>query len=200
MTLVSQYSGFACPRGPDQELHCVPIVNGKRCQPCPEPGTVPNMRRVRSRSPERRPYWRGFVVRDAHDNDLPNVTALLREVFDESWRDAAGSGPTLDGVRLHACTGTLLVAEDSWSTDVLGSVALMTVRSPFAELASVLRAEISALVVRSSERRAWRGKGPGPRVPPTIGHDGARGDRAVHPGGDARGSVALRADRVPTSP
>jgi ribosomal protein S18 acetylase RimI-like enzyme len=52
----------------------------------------------------------------------------------------------------------LLVAEDSWSTDVLGSVALMTVRSPFAELASVLRAEISALVVRSSERRAWRGK------------------------------------------
>jgi ribosomal protein S18 acetylase RimI-like enzyme len=113
---------------------------------------------VRSRSRERRWARRGFVVRDARDSDLPDVAALLREVFvNEGWLGDTCSGPTLDGVRLQASTGALLVAEDIRSINLLGSVALVTVRSPFAELASALRAEISALAVRA----AARGRGVG---------------------------------------
>jgi ribosomal protein S18 acetylase RimI-like enzyme len=46
----------------------------------------------------------------------------------------------------------VLVAEDIRSLSLLGSVALVTVRSPFAELASALRAEISALAVSAVAR------------------------------------------------
>jgi len=108
---------------------------------------------VRSKSLDRRWARRGFVVRDAGDGDLPAIAALLRGVFvGEGWLGGAGSGPTLDGLRLQAATGTLLVAEDIRTVDLLGSVALVTVRSPFAELASALRAEISALAVDAAAR------------------------------------------------
>jgi ribosomal protein S18 acetylase RimI-like enzyme len=107
---------------------------------------------------ERRWARRGFVVRDARDSDFSNVVALLRDVFvNEGWLGERCAGPTLDGVRLQASTGTLLVAEDIRSVGLLGSVALVTVRSPFAELASALRAEISALAVSM----AARGRGVG---------------------------------------
>jgi ribosomal protein S18 acetylase RimI-like enzyme len=114
---------------------------------------VPYVGGVRSRSLERRWARRGFVVRDARDGDLPTVAALLREVFvTEGWLGDAANGPTLDGIRLQASTGTLLIAEDIRSVNLLGSVALVTVRSPFAELASALRAEISARAVRAGAR------------------------------------------------
>lgn len=109
------------------------------------------------RTPDRAWARRGFVVRDARDGDLPDVAAIIREVYvDEGWVGANGV-PTLDGVRLQARTGTLLVAADIRSLNLLGSVSLVTVRSPFAELASTARAEISALAVRA----AARGRGVG---------------------------------------
>lgn len=95
---------------------------------------------------------RDVAVRDAAEADLPAVAALLREVFyDEGW-GGRWRAPALDGVRLQASTGILLVAEDRRSRDLLGSAGLVTLPSPFAELASAVRAEVTGLAVRASAR------------------------------------------------
>jgi ribosomal protein S18 acetylase RimI-like enzyme len=131
----------------------------KRCQAWPARATVQYVGGVRSRSFERRWARRGFVVRDARDGDLSSVAALLRDVFvNEGWLGDGRAGPTVDGVRLQASTGILLIAEDIRSVGLLGSVALVTVRSPFAELANALRAEISALAVSVAARKRGVGQ------------------------------------------
>lgn len=93
-----------------------------------------------------------FTVRDAAVDDVGPVTTLLREVYVGEGLIRADRAPTFDGVRLQVAVGGLLVAQELSTPNLLGTVSLVTARNPFAELASPVRTEISALAVRAAAR------------------------------------------------
>jgi ribosomal protein S18 acetylase RimI-like enzyme len=93
-----------------------------------------------------------FTVRDAAVQDVEPVATLLREVYVGEGLIRADRAPTIDGVRLQVAVGGLLVAEELSTPTLLGTVALVTARNPFAELANPVRGEISALAVRAAAR------------------------------------------------
>jgi ribosomal protein S18 acetylase RimI-like enzyme len=93
-----------------------------------------------------------FTVRDAAVQDVEPVAALLRDVYVGEGLIRADRAPTIDGVRLQVAVGGLLVAEELSTPTLLGTVALVTARNPFAELANPVRGEISALAVRAAAR------------------------------------------------
>ena len=93
-----------------------------------------------------------FTVRDAAVQDVEPVARLLREVYVGEGLIRADRAPTIDGVRLQVAVGGLLVAEELSTPTLLGTVALVTARNPFAELANPVRGEISALAVRAAAR------------------------------------------------
>jgi ribosomal protein S18 acetylase RimI-like enzyme len=97
-------------------------------------------------------HFEGFTVRDAAVADVEPVTTLLREVYVGEGLIRADRASTPDGVRLQVAVGGLLVAQDLSTPTLLGTVALVTAHNPFAELASPVRGEISALAVRAAAR------------------------------------------------
>jgi hypothetical protein len=84
-------------------------------------------------------HFEDFTVRDAAIDDVEPVATLLREVYVGEGLIRADRAPTLDGVRLQVAVGGLLVAQEMTTTNLLGTVALVTARNPFAELASPVR-------------------------------------------------------------
>jgi ribosomal protein S18 acetylase RimI-like enzyme len=93
-----------------------------------------------------------FRVRDAAADDVEPVATLLHEVYVGEGLIRSDRAPTIDGVRLQVAVGGLLVAQELSTPTLLGTVALVTARNPFAELASPVRTEISALAVRAAAR------------------------------------------------